>query len=422
VRVDLVWGADVSPTEGISGRDPGGPAERLLVLARTLAGLGAQVRIHARRDAPGLDPVCAVECGIAVHHIDAGPARPLSAAEALLHAGRLGRGVARAQRREAADILHCDGWTAGVAGLSAAREAGVAVVQAFHGFGTRRRGRAAGGETDPPERVLLERGLAREAHRIIAGSADEVLDLVREGVSRERISRVPRGVDVACFTPEGPRENRVGRRPRIACVAGPSGPEGVADVIRAVAAVPDAELVVVVGRPSRLGRESDAAGLSRLHAMACDLGVAHRTQIRGCRASRAVATLLRSADVAVCMPRHDATSVVPLEAMACGVPVIAASVGEMAESVVDGVHGILVPPQHPPRLAAALRTLLADEVLRARMGAAGVDHVRRRHTWRRVAEETLAVYGRTARAVAKARRRPARGGTAVIRARPVGGN
>jgi len=83
---------------------------------------------------------------------------------------------------------------------------------------------------------------------------------------------------------------------------------------------------------------------------------------------------------------------VPLEAMACGVPVVASAVGGLVDSVVDGVTGAHVPPRRPKLLAAAVAGLLADPGRRAALGAAGARRARRRYGWDRIAGSTMEVY------------------------------
>jgi glycosyltransferase involved in cell wall biosynthesis len=81
---------------------------------------------------------------------------------------------------------------------------------------------------------------------------------------------------------------------------------------------------------------------------------------------------------------------VAIEAMACGVPVVARVWSGLAESVLDGVTGIHVRPRSPGDIAAAIRTLVEDEPRRRAMGAAGARRALR-FGWDRVAADTLAV-------------------------------
>jgi glycosyltransferase involved in cell wall biosynthesis len=76
-----------------------------------------------------------------------------------------------------------------------------------------------------------------------------------------------------------------------------------------------------------------------------------------------------SLDVAVVPSLYEPFGLVALEALACGVPVIASAVGGLKEIVIDGRCGLLVPPGDPAALARALCTVLSDESLRARLSA-----------------------------------------------------
>jgi glycosyltransferase involved in cell wall biosynthesis len=75
-----------------------------------------------------------------------------------------------------------------------------------------------------------------------------------------------------------------------------------------------------------------------------------------------------SLNIAVVPSLHEAFGLVALEAMACGIPVIAAAVGGLKEIVQDGESGLLVPPGDAAALAQALTALLANEPLRRRLG------------------------------------------------------
>jgi glycosyltransferase involved in cell wall biosynthesis len=81
--------------------------------------------------------------------------------------------------------------------------------------------------------------------------------------------------------------------------------------------------------------------------------------------------------------------------MACGVPVVASAVGGLLDTVDDGVTGLHVRPRDPCSAAKAVRTLLADDGLRARFGCAG--RVRAmRYAWSRIAADVEVAYERAA--------------------------
>ncbi|WP_285780039.1 glycosyltransferase, partial [Microtetraspora sp. NBRC 13810] len=103
-----------------------------------------------------------------------------------------------------------------------------------------------------------------------------------------------------------------------------------------------------------------------------------------------VPALLRSADVLVTVPWYEPFGIVPVEAMACGVPVVASAVGGHLDTVTG--CGVLVPPRRPRALARALGHLLDDDDLRASLEKAGERRARERYGWPCVAAGTEAVY------------------------------
>jgi glycosyltransferase involved in cell wall biosynthesis len=168
--------------------------------------------------------------------------------------------------------------------------------------------------------------------------------------------------------------------------------KGVATVIEALPYVPTAELIVAGGPDHRfLDGDTEARRLIRL---AEDQGVADRVILVGRVPHDDMPSLIRSADVAVSVPWYEPFGIAPVEAMACGVPVIASAVGGHLDTVLDGVTGLHVPARRPAALAGLLRRLLADRALRCALGAAAAEHVRDRYPWNRIAAETEAVYER----------------------------
>ena len=102
--------------------------------------------------------------------------------------------------------------------------------------------------------------------------------------------------------------------------------------------------------------------------------------------------IFRSADAVVCTPWYEPFGIVPLEAMACGIPVVAAAVGGLADTVLDNATGIHVPPRDPEATADALAMLLSSPQLRQELGAAGRTRAAARYSWDRVAADTEKAY------------------------------
>jgi glycosyltransferase involved in cell wall biosynthesis len=99
-----------------------------------------------------------------------------------------------------------------------------------------------------------------------------------------------------------------------------------------------------------------------------------------------------AADIFITTPWYEPFGITPLEAMACGVPVIGSDTGGIKYSVVDGHTGFLVPPKDPVALAGRIEHLLQHEELALRMGKSGLRRVRRLFTWGKVGREIDKVY------------------------------
>ena len=209
------------------------------------------------------------------------------------------------------------------------------------------------------------------------------------GVRVSRVRVVPCGVDLRVFRPSGPAEPRAPDLHRVVIVTRLVERKGVGNVIEALAEVPDTELVVAGGAERRALEDDPEA--RRLRRLARKHAVGDRVHLLGAIDRRSVPRLLRSADVVACVPWYEPFGIVPLEAAACGVPVVASAVGGLIDTVVDGVTGVHVPPRSPERIAEALRDLLADPPQRERLGAAAAGRASR-YSWSSVADATLRAY------------------------------
>lgn len=379
-----------SPLAVLGGVDAGGQNVHVANLARELGRLGAEVLVSTRRDDPSLPRWSALAPNVVVHHVDAGPPYPIPKDDLLPYMDAFAADLGRVWRRWRPDVAHGHFWMSGLAAVTAGRPLGIPVVETFHALGIVKRRHQGDRDTSPPERQHVERRLLAEVDRVVATCTDEVFELVRLGADVERVKVVPCGVDLSHFRPDGPVEPRTPGRARLVIVSRLVERKGVGNAVTALAGVPCAELVIAGGpEESQLPQHDEARRLMRLAERA---GVADRVHLRG-RVDRAdLPALLRSADAVLCVPWYEPFGIVPLEAMACGVPVVASAVGGLVDTVVDGVTGIHVPPRSPEHLAAALRGLLGDPALRRRLGAAGARRARK-YGWPRIARATLGVYG-----------------------------
>ncbi len=376
---------------------PDDPAASVLGLARALAGLEHQVTVYTRSDSAARPESAILTPGVTVEYLTAGPRTRLTADRLLPHIAAFADALAGRWRHSAPAVAHAHSWTSGMAALAAARGARFPVVQSFRQLepGSADPHRPARGAAQrltrgSAARVRLQAAVGRSASAVLARAETEAAELGRLGIPLASVRIVPAGVDTGQFSPSGPAARR-GPRPRLVTVAPLAERGELATVLRALTLVPETELLIV-GGPAR-GTLARDRGYRAVLRLARQLGVQDRLRFAG-RVSRAdMPALLRSADLLVSMTTAAPFGVVALDAMACGLPVVAVATGLHLDAVIDKITGYLVPPEDALLLANRVRQLLASPMLREGYGIAAAGRAQDRYSWPRIGAETLAVYG-----------------------------
>lgn len=381
-----------SPLAALGGEDAGGQNTHVAELSEALATAGHDVRVYTRRDNTDLPTMVRTLADVTVVHVPAGPPEPIPKDALLPYMKEFSTWLVGRWRGEewTPDVIHAHFWMSGLAGIGAGRQIGVPVVQTYHALGTVKRRHQGAADTSPPRRIGYERALGRAVDRVVAQSQDEVRELIRMGVPRSAMVVVPSGVNNGTFSPAGPVAPRDPGRARILTVGRLVERKGFQDLIRAMPLIPDAECVVVGGPPA--DQLDDDPQAQRLLALARDNKVADRVRLVGAVPREEMPRWYRSADVLVAAPWYEPFGLTPLEAMACGVPVVGSAVGGLTDTVVEGGTGDLVPPRDPGALGTAVRALLADRMRRFAYASAALERARQYYSWERAADQLGAVY------------------------------
>ncbi len=218
----------------------------------------------------------------------------------------------------------------------------------------------------------LEPVLHRRMSAILANSERVRRQLIEEeGCDPAHVELIHNGVDTDLFHPAAERaaaRRELGLDPHafvVTVLANLIAYKGHADLLAALATIdadlPGPWLLQCIGRDDGMGGE-----LARLSGQ---LGLDANVRLMGERAD--AAAYLAASDLAVLPSHQEGFANAILEAMACGLPVIATNVGGNPEAVVDGETGLIVPPHHPDALARAILELAEDPALARKMGAAG---------------------------------------------------
>ena len=216
-------------------------------------------------------------------------------------------------------------------------------------------------------------------------------------LDRARVHLVPNGISVEDFAAPGRDEARkslgLGTGPILLCVGRLARDKGFATAIEALARLEsDARLLVLGSGPER----------ALLEQTARRTGVSDRVDFLGSKPRAEVVHHLAASDVFVFpTERDEAAPLVPLEAMAAGLPVVASDIGGGAELIESGKNGLLVPPASVDSLARAIDSLLADDALRRRMGEAARERIVERYTIEAMTRQTVAVYELAAKRLQK---------------------
>jgi glycosyltransferase involved in cell wall biosynthesis len=394
MRISLV-SEHANPLAALGGADAGGQNVHVAALAAGLARRGHEVVVHTRRDSVSAPERLATPDGYVVHHVAAGPPTDIPKDELLPHMTEFGRRLRATWAQLPPDVVHAHFWMSGLASLDAVRGTGIPLLQTFHALGSVKRRHQGRLDTSPAARVGVEQRLCREVDRVIATCRDEVDELGELGLPPYRADVIPCGVDTELFCP-GPAQQvqATSGRHRLVVVGRLVTRKGVGNVIEALARLlrhdHDVELLIA-GGPSGGTLDVDPE-IQRLRTLADRLCIGDRVVFLGGVARTEVPELMRSADVVVTVPWYEPFGIVPLEAMACGRPIVGSAVGGLLDTIVPGTTGELVPPRDPRTLAKVLHRLLDDPERRAGYGRAGRERAVALYDWGCVVARTEAVY------------------------------
>lgn len=392
-----------SPLAALGGVDSGGQNVYVAQVATELGRRGHRVEIFTRRDGPQLPDQ--VECGpnVRVVHVTAGPAAPVAKEEMLPFMNEFAERLIDnwAGRPRPFDLVHAHFFMSALVAAEAQRRLGTPFVVTFHALGRVRRRHQGAADRFPEERFTIEERVANEARLIIAECPQDHQDLVNlYNAPTERIRTVPCGYSPSELWPQSQAEARQRLalpqdQPVILQLGRMVPRKGVETAIRGVAELhrDSGERVnlLIVGGESDEPDPQATPELGRLMAVAEEEGISDLVRFEGRSNRSALRDYYCAADVFISTPWYEPFGITPVEAMACGVPVLGAAVGGIKTTVRDGVTGFLVPPRDPGAVAARLKEMLGDRRLLNAMSERALARAAE-FTWQRVTEQLVEVY------------------------------
>lgn len=392
-----------SPLAVAGGVDSGGQNIYVANVARELVDAGHRVDVFTRRDR-ALLPLVSDMDGVRVIQVPAGPPTQLPKEQLLPYMDEFAAFLIEFFEREHEpyQVMHANFFMSGLAAMKVKAALGIPLVTTFHALGRVRRLHQGANDGFPDERFAIEDRLVVESDVVVAECPQDEDDLIEHyRADPARIRIVPCGFDAGEFRPverAAAREVLGWRQDEFTVLqlGRLVQRKGIDNVVRGVGILKQAfrasAHLYVVGGNSDVPNELATPEIARLTQIAGECGVAEQTTFVGRRGRAQLRYYYSAADVFVTTPWYEPFGITPVEAMACGTPVIGADVGGIRYSVADGVTGFLVPPRDPLMLAARLDQLRRDKPLARRMGEAGLARAQARFTWHGVGQTLAQIY------------------------------
>jgi D-inositol-3-phosphate glycosyltransferase len=388
--------AHSSPLGKLGSKDTGGMSVYVRELSRELGRCGHRVDIYTRRHPHARDRIVELDKGVRLIHLRLGEDQYMSKAEMYPHLNDFFRELEqfRTADRIDYDLIHSHYWLSGMLGIWAQETWKRPHVAMFHSLGAVKNHMQVGGP-EPEIRLGTENAVVKTCHRIIAPTQREKERLINfYGASPDKIGVVPCGVDLELFFPM----NQIAAR-------------------RQLEFKPDDSLALFVGRfdsmkgldrlieamrylKHRRGLRLIMVGGDGLHTpegkkllvLARTYGVEESIAFIGRIEQKDLPLYYNAADVMVMPSYYESFGLVSLEALACGIPVVATPVGVMDTIIKEGLNGQLVANGDARLLAKAIDKVTS---LSPALSADAIRQTAQSFGWPNIASAIVKEYGET---------------------------
>jgi D-inositol-3-phosphate glycosyltransferase len=396
------------PLATLGGKHTGGMNVYVQELTRHLGSLGIHVDVFTRSQDEHVPHVLHdLGYGNRVVHIPAGPESPTLKNDLPLYMPEFADGILKFSESKGIryDLIHSHYWMSGVAAEILKNRWDVPVIQMFHTLGVmKNRIVRSESEKESPFRIETEKRIVAFANRIVIATPAEKEQLISNYEADEkRLVIIPPGVDTTRFYPISEDEAR-------AVIGVPSGNcmilfvgrieplKGIETLLRAIALMLQTEeisecnyyLAIIGGEPD--GNADDMnSEMTRLQKLSRELGIHDTVIFLGKQSQETLPYYYSAAQVVVVPSLYESFGMVALEAMACGVPVIASQVGGLPYLVQDGKTGYVIPDGNPEILKQRLMQLIEAPALRDEMCGQAVEYARS-YDWSLIVKKVADLY------------------------------
>jgi D-inositol-3-phosphate glycosyltransferase len=392
-----------SPLAILGGVDNGGQNVYVAELSEQLVQKGYAVDIFTRKDNSRIEETINWKPHIRVIHIEAGPQEYIPKERLLDYMDVFTANMLYYIQKHKIDyaLIHANFFMSALVAANLKKYLEIPYVVTFHALGLVRKIHQKEKDAFPAERINIEKHVVADANQLIAECPQDREDLISYyGADPAKITIVPCGFNPKEFYPIDKQKARavlnLSPDEKIILQLGRMVPrKGVDNVIRAVSKIKEFNCpirLIIVGGESDTPDIELTPEIKRLQQIAEEENIADKVVFTGRRNRAVLKYYYAASDVFVSTPWYEPFGITPLEAMACGIPVIGANVGGIKYSVADNETGFLVPPHDPGSLAEKIVQLFANETLYHAIQKNAIKRVNKFFTWSKVADKVGHLY------------------------------
>lgn len=393
-----------SPLAALGGADSGGQNVYVAKLAYQLGEMGHKVDIFTRWDNKALPLSVNLTPNVRVIHVKAGPKTFIPKEELLPHMNSFTQSMLSFLKysQTTYDFVHAHHWMSALVAADIKQELKIPFVVTFHALEKVRLKYQKEVASLQAKRINVEEDVIKKCNYVIAECPQDRDDLITlYNADPRKIVTIPAGFDQKEFYPI----DRI-----LACSVLKLDPsikyvlalsrmvprKGIETIVRGFARFlkdnQSSMKLLIVGGESDLPDPEYTPEIARLTGIARDENIEESVIFTG-RKDRSVLKYFYSvAEVFASTPWYEPFGITPLEAMACGVPVIGTRVGGIKFTVKDNETGYLIEPQKPQQFTKALEALVSNPYKLRIFKENGVKHVNEYFTWEKVARQMQALY------------------------------
>jgi D-inositol-3-phosphate glycosyltransferase len=299
-------------------------------------------------------------------------------------------------------LIHTNYWLSAWAGLELKKTNGIQLVHTYHSLGAVKY-QSLTDLTDLPQianiRLKIERDILEKANCVVATSPQEAESLRSLVSTRGQIEIIPCGTDINNFRLTSKADARtklkLDSREKVILYVGRFDPrKGIETLVRACALLKEKDTdnlkLVIVGGSSPDMPDGDER--TRIEHIVDELGMRESTLFAGKIGHDILPLYYTAADVCVIPSHYEPFGLVAIEAMACGVPVVASNVGGLKFTIIPEETGLLVEPKDIKAFASGIHRILFDELWARKMRNQASANVNQRFSWAGVTIQLSELY------------------------------